>query len=131
MALRDDIKAGVSESAPAIIPVPTPEIPKWDGQIFVTSACPRAIANVGREADEAESLDEKAGFVQIVACDSSGSRIWQPEDVLWLSTTAAMQPVVERLYAAGLFVCGLTRESRDAWRKNLPVTAGAGSRSSS
>jgi hypothetical protein len=123
--LRDEIKAFVTSTPPALLAVPTPELPQWDGQIFVGRICPRDVADCW-DAEEDDKNDERAIFVQKIACDKDGSRIFQVEDVLWLSTTPFMTPLVERLYWAGLDHNGLTRENRQAWRKNLPSTGGDG-----
>jgi hypothetical protein len=131
MALRDDIKASVNSTPPAVLAVPTPELPKYDGQIYVTRICPRAVAACFRDVSEEDAVDERAAFVVQVASDSAGSRIFQDEDVLWLSTTAMLTPMVERLYWAGRYHNGLTEENRSAWRKNLSSTAGSGSPCSS
>jgi hypothetical protein len=128
MAIRDDIKSFVTSAAPAVLAVPTPEIPQWDGQIFVTRVCPRAINNAFKDDDPE---DERARWVVEVASDAAGSRIFQAEDVLWLSTTPYLSAMVERLYWAGREINGLTAENREGWRKNLPATAASGSPCSS
>jgi hypothetical protein len=126
MALRDEIKSFVKDQKAAVLAVPTPELPQWDGQIYVTRVCARALASHWKESDEDESLDERASFVVLVASDKEGSRIFQDEDILWLSTTPLLMPLVERLYFAGMEHNGLTRENRMAWRKNLPGTGDGG-----
>lgn len=130
MALRDDIKSFVKDSPLPVLAVPTPELPQWDGQIFVTRVCARALASHWKDAEEEEAFDERAAFVALVASDDKGSRIFQDEDVLWLSTTPFLMPLVERLYYAGLEHNGLTRENRQAWRKNSKSTGDGGSPSS-
>jgi hypothetical protein len=128
--LRDEIKSYVEKTKCPVMPVPTPDYPQWDGKIFVTRTNQRAIASCWKEAAEDDGVDERAAFVQLVACDSEGSRIFQPEDVLMLSTTPHLTPLVERLYFAGRHFCGLTDENREAWRKNSASTGDAGSPSS-
>jgi hypothetical protein len=113
-----------------VILVPTPELPKWDGQIGVTRSSLHTIAAGWQNTDAADSLDERAIFVVRVACAEDGNRIFNDEDVLWLSTNAYLAPMIERLYHAGRYVCGLTDENRLSWRKNLPSTGDAGSPSS-
>jgi hypothetical protein len=130
MALRDEIQSFVKSSPLPVLAVPTPELPAWDGQIFVTRVSPRALAEHWKDADEDDYGDERAAFVVLVASDKDGSRIFQDEDVLWLSTTPFMMPVVERLYWAGRQHNGLTEENRTAWRKNSKSTGGDGSPSS-
>ena len=131
MALRDEIKTFVSSQRPAVVPVPTPELPRWDGQTGVTRVCARAVADCWQDADEKEAqLDERARFVALVWVDLAGSRILQDEDVLWLSTSPLLAPMVERLYWAGREVNGLTEENRRSWRKNSGGTGGGGSPSS-
>ena len=130
MALRDEIKSFVKESSVPVLAVPTPELPQWDGQIFVTRVCARALASHWKDADEDDALDERAAFVALVASDKDGSRIFQDEDILWLSTTPFMMPLLERLYWAGRWFNGLTDENRQAWRKNLSCTGDGGSPSS-
>jgi len=131
MALRDEIKAFVDAAVkPQVTPVPTPELPRWDGQVYVARVCARAVADflLGAAGDDpAAQLDERARFVCRVATDRDGSRIFQDEDVLWLSCAAALGPMVERLYWAGREVNGLTEENRTAWRKNSSGAAGGGS----
>lgn len=130
MALRDEIRAAAASAKTAVIPVPTPELPQWDGRIGVTPASLHAIAAGWQDADANDALDERATFVVRVACDMDGCKIWDDGDILWLSTTPFMAPIVERLYHAGRHVCGLTEENRTAWRKNLPGTGDVGSPSS-
>jgi hypothetical protein len=126
MALRDEIKSFVKDTIIPVLAVPTPELPQWDGQIYVTRVCARALASHWKDAEEEDALDERAAFVSLVASDKEGSRIFQDEDVLWLSTTPFMMPLVERLYWAGRQHNGLTEENRTAWRKNSPGTGDAG-----
>jgi len=132
MALRDEIKTFVTAKKPSLLPVPTPELPQYEGQIFVGRVNPRAITDCFKPTEDGDvDADERARFVQLVACDAAGSRIFQPEDVLWLSTNEELTPFVERLYWAGRYHNGLTEENRTAWRKNLSSTAGSGSPCSS
>lgn len=128
--LRDEIKRFVQCSSMPVLAVPTPELPQWDGQIFVTRVSPRALATHWKDAAEEDSLDERAAFVVLVASDKEGSRIFQEEDVLWLSTTPLLMPLIERLYWAGREFNGLTEENRTAWRKNSKGTGDVGSPSS-
>ena len=130
MALRDEIKSFVNAAKPQTFPVATPELPQWDGQICVTRVSAHAVADCWHEDNPDDQLDERARFVCLVACDEVGSRIFQEEDVLWLSTCQFLAPIVERLYWAGREVNGLTEENRKAWRKNSPGTGGGGSPSS-
>lgn len=127
MTLRDEIRQAASAAASPVLLVPTPELPQWDGQIGVTRASLHHIAAGWQSQDEGDSLDERAAFVVRVACDSKGCRIFTDEDVMWLSTSAILAPMIERLYWAGRHMCGLTDESRTAWRKNLPGTGESGS----
>jgi hypothetical protein len=131
MSLREDIRAFAQAARSPVLPVPTPELPQYDGQIGVTRVCARAIASYWKDQEDDEVVDERAGFVVLVACDLDGNKIFQAEDVLWLSTCAALSPMVERLYWAGREHNGLTEENRRAWRKNSASTAGGGSPSSS
>ena len=130
MALRDEIKSFVNAAPMPVMAVPTPELPQWDGQIYVRRVSARALSTHWKDAEDDDSLDERAAFVALVACDKDGSRIFQDEDVLWLSTTPFLMPLVERLYFAGLEHNGLTRENRTAWRKNSKGTGEGGSPSS-
>ena len=93
MALRDDIKSFIKDAPLPVLAVPTPELPQWDGQIYVTRVCARALASHWKEAEEDDALDERAAFVSLVASDKDGSRIFQDEDVLWLSTTPFLMPL--------------------------------------
>ena len=117
MARRDEIKADVEAMPVPVLAVPTPELPKWEGQIYVTRISPRAI-NAVWNGEEDQAIDERARFVCRVACDKEGSRIFQDEDVIWLSTCDKLTPMVERLYWAGLDFNGLTAANRESWRKN-------------
>jgi hypothetical protein len=128
MSMRDEIRAEAQAAKAPFLPVPTPELPKWDGKIGVTTASLHVIAAIWQDDDD--QLDERAKFVVRVACDSEGNRIFTDEDVMWLSTSSVLAPVIERLYWAGRHICGLTEEKRAAWRKNLPGTGGDGSHSS-
>jgi hypothetical protein len=124
--LRDDIKKFVADQKPAVLAVPSPELPNWDGQIFVTRVSPLVLEQHRKNVENDED-NERASFVQLVACDAEGSRIFQEEDILWLSTCAALMPLIERLYWAGREVSGLTDENRESWRKNSKSTGENGS----
>lgn len=130
MSMRDDIRAAAAAAKTLVVPVPTPELPQWDGKIGVAPASLHTIAAGWQNTDASDALDERAIFVVRVACDLDGNRIFNDEDVMWLSTNAFLAPVIERLYFAGRHVCGLTEENRTAWRKNLAGTGDAGSPSS-
>ena len=130
MALRDDIKSFVKVSPMPVLAVPTPELPQWDGQIFVTRVCTEPWPATGRKPRRTTRLTSGPPSWRAVASDKDGSRIFQDEDVLWLSTTPFLMPLVERLYWAGRQHNGLTEENRQAWRKNLPSTGDGGSPSS-
>lgn len=130
MGLRDEIKKSVAEMPAALLQVPTPELPQWDGQIFVGRVSPRAIASHWKDVDGDNTVDERAAFVVLCACDKDGSRIFQMEDVLWLSTGEQLTPLVERLYWAGRYHNGLTDANRTNWQKNSESTGGGGSPSS-
>jgi len=131
VSLREDIRAFAQTASSPVLPVPTPELPQYDGQIAVARVCPRALAAHWKDQEDDEVLDDRAAFAVLVACDLAGNRIFQDEDVLWLSTSAVLSPMVERLYWAGREHNGLTEENRRAWRKNSASTAGGGSLSSS
>jgi hypothetical protein len=128
MAIRDDIRFYVDCQPPAVSadPVSSPELPQWDGQIYVCRVCPRAVAKLWRDAEKDGGVDERAQLAVEAACDQSGSRIFQAEDVLWLSSTPYLMPLVERLYAAAREHNGLTEENRRGWRKNSSGTGGSG-----
>jgi hypothetical protein len=111
------------------LPVPSPELPQWEGKMFVKRICPRKIADCF-DIDKDDLIDEKPIFVAQVACDGEGSRIFQDEDVLFLTTSEYLQSLVERFYWAGRAHNGLTEDNHRAWRKNLPSTGGGGSPSS-
>lgn len=128
MALRDQIKTYVDATKSPVLSVPTPELPEFDGQIFVSRVSPRSLETYWKDSEEEEELaDDRARFAALVACDADGSRIFQSEDVQWLSNSPLLMPMVERLYWAGREHNGLTEENRRAWRKNLPATADVGS----
>jgi hypothetical protein len=130
MGLRDEIRSFTQNTKPPVLAVPTPELPQWDGQIFVRRVSPRAFANFWLEGADEEDFDERARFAVLAASDADGSRIFQDEDILWLTTCELLTPMVERLYWAGRFHNGLTEENRTSWRKNSPSTGGGGSPSS-
>ena len=128
MAFRDEIKKFVNQAAPALLPLPTPELPDCDGQIFIGRVSEAALAAYWKDAAGDEpGGNERAAFVALAACDSAGSRIFQPEDVAWLAASALLTPMIERLYWAAREHNGLTEENRTAWRKNSAGTAGGGS----
>jgi hypothetical protein len=131
MAFRDDFITDLNASpAPAPTPVPTPDLPKWDGKIFVRRVASGVVQNFYRRF-AADGADTRAAATAWFACDAAGNRIFNDDDVLWLSQTAAMGPTNERIYAAACFVNGLTVENREGWRKNFESTAGSGSPCSS
>ena len=123
MALRDEIRKTIEARAPAVLPVPTPELPEHDGQIGVRAVSGREVAGHWQGKGEETDLDERARFVVLFACDLQGSRIFEDGDVAWLSQAAALTPMVERLYWAGRHHNGLTEENRRAFQKNSEPTA--------
>jgi hypothetical protein len=132
MSLRDDILSYAASQGPALLPVSTPEIPDQDGQVYAKRLSPRSAAALYDEAEPGEAqLDERARLVVRGACDQSGNLIFGDGDVLTLSTSDYLAPMVIRLYWAILAWSGMTSENREAWRKNLPATGGVGSPSSS
>ena len=132
MALRDDIISNVGgQLPPSPILVSTPDLPKWDGQIFVRRVSSGVIRNLYRSLADDDTIDERALFAAWMACDQSGNRIFNDGDLLWLSQTPAMLPTIERIYAGGCSVNGLTAENREGWKKNSDSTAGTGSPCSS
>lgn len=129
MSLRDEIREYARTTPPAPLPVPTPDLPKWDGRIFVRRVASGVIHRylTGLSDDD----DPRAATVALLACDETGNRIFADEDTLWLSTAAALGPTVERLYAAACWHNGLTEANREGWRKNSGSTAESGSPCSS
>lgn len=130
MSMRDEIRAAAEALKTPVLLVPTPELPQYDGQIGVTRVSQHSLAAYWQDGDEDDQLDERARFVALVACDGQGNRIFQDGDVMWLSTCAALSPMLERLYWAGREHNGLTEANRQAWRKNSPSTGEGGSPSS-
>ncbi len=128
MALRDQIKAASQAAKPTLLAVPTPELPEYEGQIFARRISPRRLSWVWQADDQTE---ERGRMCVAVASDSEGSPIFQNEDVAFLVGSDYLQAFIERVYAAGLEVNGLTRENRESWRKNSKSTASAGSDTSS
>ncbi len=127
MSLRDEIREFSLATPPAPLAVPTPDLPKWDGKIFVRRVSSGVLAHHFKAIGDDESIDPRAALVALLASDDSGNRIFGDEDVLWLSTSATMGPTVERLYVAACYHNGLTEENREGWRKNSASTAGTGS----
>ena len=130
MSLREDIRAYATATFAPVLMVPTPELPQWDGAIGVARCSPRALANHWQDSDEDEQLDERARFVALAACDAEGNRIFQDGDMLWLSTSALLSPMVERLYWAAREHNGLTEANRKNFRPASAATGGGGSHSS-
>jgi len=125
MTLRDEIRDYAQRTPPAPLPVPTPDLPRHDGKIFVRRVASGVIHAYIRKLDD--DADPRAATVAILACDESGNRIFNDDDVLWLSTAAALGPTIERLYVAGCFWNGLDESNRSAFRKNLPSMEPSGS----
>ena len=97
MSMKDEIRAAAQAAKTPVLIVPTPELPQWDGQIGVTRASLHVIAAGWQAQDADDALDERAQFVVRVACDADGNRIFTDEDVMWLSTSAVLAPMIERL----------------------------------
>jgi hypothetical protein len=131
MSLRDEIREFAQTTPPAPQPVPTPDLPKWDGKIFVRRVSTGVINSYFQALAKDREADARAMLVALLACDETGNRIFNDDDLLWLSTSPALGPTIERLYAAACHYNGLTEENREGWRKNLPSTAGSGSPCSS
>jgi hypothetical protein len=131
MPLRDEIRQYAIATPPAPLPVPTPDLPAWDGQVFVRRVSTGVIQHYYENVTRDKGLDGRAALVALLACDAAGNRIFTDDDVLWLSTSAALGPTLERLYQAGCYHNGLTEENREGWRKNSKGTGGDGSPSSS
>lgn len=128
MALRDQIKQSVTTAKRTLWPVPTPEIPEFDGQVFVTKRAAKVMARLlDAESATKDTTTAAAQFVVATAVDKDGSPVWQADDVEWLASTDELGPMVSRIAWAGRDINGLL--ARD-WRKNAP-TEGAGSPSSS
>lgn len=120
MAIRDQIRQSVDGRKPSVLKVPTPELPEHEGSIAVRRVSARELASHWQTQTDGDGPDpdERARFVVIVACDLEGSRIFEDADVAWLSQTAELTPMIERLYWAGRAHNGLTEENRRAWQKN-------------
>ena len=130
MATRDEILTFCNANPPEPLSVPTPDLPAWDGKFFVRRVASGVVRNFYAKFGKADDADVAAAAAAWFACDETGNRIFNDDDVLWLSTSAAMGPTNERLYAAACFYNGLTAENREGWRKNSVSTGESGSRSS-
>jgi hypothetical protein len=130
MGMRDEIKEFAKTAVSPVLAVPSPELPQWNGQIYVRRVSPRELSTFWQGADDDDAADERAAFAVLVACDAQGSRVFEPGDVDWLATCGLLMPLVERIYWAARAHNGLTEENRRVWEKNLPNTVDAGSRSS-
>ncbi len=131
MSFRDDILDYCRETPPAPLAVSTPDLPKWDGKIFVRRVSSSVTGNFFDQVRKDEGIDDRAALVALLSCDEAGNRIFNDDDVLWLSTSSALGPSIERLYVAACYHNGLTQENREGWRKNSASTAGSGSPCSS
>ena len=128
MTLRDEIITEVSKSpAPGPFPIPTPDLPKWDGRFFIRRVASGVVQNFFRKFSGKDDSDIAAAAAAWFAADEAGNRIFNDEDVLWLSQSPAMGPTNERLYAAACHYNGLTQENREGWRKNSASTGANGS----
>jgi hypothetical protein len=125
--IRDELIEYGKTNSPKPNPVPTPDLPNWDGRIFVRKVASGVMANFYRKFQEQEDVDIAAAGTAWFACDEVGNRIFNDDDVLWLSTSPIMGPTNERLWAAAAYINGQTAENREGWRKNLPSTAESGS----
>jgi len=127
MTLRDEIREFAQSAPPPPLAVPTPDLPQWDGQIYVRRVSTGVINNYFRASAKDLEADSRATLVALLACDAAGNRIFNDDDILWLSQSATLGPTIERLYSAGCYHNGLTEENREGWRKNSASTAESGS----
>ena len=128
MNLREEIKKSRNAADVPPVPFPVPEWPNVDGQLFLRTMTPLEADLLFATIDEQNS-EIRAPFAARVLCDQNGQRVLQDEDALWLSHKEL--PVIERAYAMGREVCGLSEANRRGVIKNSAGTADAGSRTSS
>jgi len=128
MNLREEIKKSRNAADVPPVPFPVPEWPNVDGQLFLRTMTPLEADLLWSGLDE-DNPEIRAPFATRVLCDANGQRVLADDDALWLSHKEL--PVIERAYAMGRQVNGLTDENRRGLVKNSAGTADAGSPSSS
>ena len=122
--LRDDIKSFSEKNAPPTLCVPTPDLPDWDGKIFVRRHSSKVSQTLWDQTEPDDN--ERARYVALVACDAGGVPIFTEFDATWLGCSPVLGATVEAIYWAGRAWNGLTAENRESYRKNLPRGAAGG-----
>ncbi len=106
-----------------IVPVPTPEWPKVDGKVFVTSM------NANEYIKYSEAIDTKgeaivSDLVRLVVravCNSKGKPIFAAEDAKWLAAEKN-GAVIMRLAMAAQKASGMSAAAIEGAEKNLEKT---------
>ena len=117
MGLREELFADykISEDwkRPPALSVPTPEWPKFDGQIYVRKLTAGELDLFWKNEDAGS---ERARFVALVACDANSYPLFKETDVGDLAGLA-FEPV-DRIAQKGQWFNGMLPEQREARQKN-------------
>lgn len=96
-------------------PVPCPELPVFDGKVFVRKVSAKELDDV--TADDS-AANYRARSAVLFACDASGTRLWRNDQADAVGAKAELLFLVERINHAGRLHNGLTEESRTLTEKN-------------
>jgi hypothetical protein len=108
--------------------VPVPEIPAFDGKIFVHKVSAKELDAVVAKDDDVNS---RARYAALFACDEAGHRLWGDHQVEQIGNKPELLFLIERINYAGRVHNGLTEESRKLVEKNSAGGEESGSPASS
>jgi len=118
--LRDKLKGRVKSPA-RVEPVPTPEWPEFDGQVFVPVVSAKRMDGWYDRLGDGNS---RALYAASFACDAVGNRLFTDEDAGWLGEEPFT--VIDRIFAAGMTLNRSTPAAREELRKNSETATDGG-----
>lgn len=120
--------AGPADGGDFIRPVPVPEIPAYQGKLFVRRVSAKELdALMAKEDDD----NFRARSACLFACNASGQRLWGDHQAEALGKNGRLLFLIERINFNGRTHNGLTVESRELTEKNCEAGAASGSPASS
>ncbi len=116
------------------LPVPTPEWPELDGQLFIRPLTPPerlAFYDVANQENPARGIEFQALMACYAACKADGTRAFDDGDWKQLAGDANSGPAIERLADAADGLHVLSDGAREAIKKKSASTSDCGSSSAS
>jgi hypothetical protein len=119
----------LSFAAPdALRKVPCPEMPAWDGRLFVRRVSAAELDVVVARDDDRNS---RARYAALFACNENGKRLWFDDQAEQLGDRPGLLWLIERITHYGRTLNGLSDENRKAAEKNFEAAEESGSPGSS